>query len=79
MEIIYELFSKRQKRIRGEVPDRYEHETIPEELRKQVIHIWNDVWGQVEYDSWGPSGLAYEVYMFINSKLSRGIWNGYTW
>lgn len=36
---IYELFSKRQKRLRGEVPDVYQYETIPPELRVQVVHI----------------------------------------
>ena len=40
---IYELFSKRQKRMRGEVPDVYQYETIPPELRVQIVHIWNDV------------------------------------
>ena len=34
---INELFSKRQKRIRGEVPDVYKYKTIPEELRIQVV------------------------------------------
>ena len=67
----YELFSKRQKRIRGEVPDVYQCETIPTELRIQIIHIWSDVWGQVEYDYWGNSNNAYEVYRFIHKTLCR--------
>lgn len=71
MKIIYELFSKRQKRIRGDVPDVYQCETITTELRIQIIHIWNDVWGQVEYDNWGHSNNAYEVYRFIHNKLCR--------
>ena len=44
---IYNLFSKRQKRLRGDVPDVYQYETIPHELRVQVVHIWNDVWGGI--------------------------------
>ena len=67
----YELFSKRQKRIRGEVPDVYQCETIPTKLRIQIIHIWSDVWGQVEYDYWGNSNNAYEVYRFIHKTLCR--------
>jgi len=40
----YEIYSKRQKRLRGEVPDVYEYEPIPDPLRNQVIYIWNDIW-----------------------------------
>ena len=68
----YKLFSKRQKRNRGEVPNSYQYEIIPNELRVQIVHIWIDVWGKIEYDMWEePSGLAYEVYMFIHKKLCR--------
>lgn len=41
----YEIFSKRQKRLRGEVPDVYDYDSIPSELRVQVIHIWGDTLG----------------------------------
>ena len=40
----FEIFSKRQKRLRGEVPDVYQYETIPSGLRVQIIHIWRDIW-----------------------------------
>lgn len=40
---IYELFSKRQKRLRGEVPDVYQYDDIPQELRVQIVHIWRAV------------------------------------
>lgn len=36
----YELFSKRQKRFRGEVPDVYQYEVIPQGLRVEVVYIW---------------------------------------
>ena len=48
MKKIYEIFSKRQKRLRGEVPDVYQYETIPHELRVQVIYIWKDLGGDNE-------------------------------
>ncbi|MDF2626494.1 MAG: hypothetical protein K0R39_325 [Symbiobacteriaceae bacterium] len=35
-----DLFSKRQKRLRGDVPDVYTYTELPEPLRVQVIHIW---------------------------------------
>ena len=44
---VVDLYSKRQKRSRGEVPDVYQYETIPRELRVQVIHILDNVIGQL--------------------------------
>ena len=41
----FKLFSERQKELRGEVPDIYQYETIPNKLRVQVIHIWRDAFG----------------------------------
>ncbi len=40
---IFDIFSKRQKRIQGEIPDAYQYETIPHELRVQIVHIWRDL------------------------------------
>ena len=59
---IYDIFSKRQKRIRGEFPDVYQYGTIREALRYQVIHIWEDIFR-------GPSRVS--VYGLINDRLSR--------
>ncbi|GMA16120.1 hypothetical protein E5F05_08785 [Deinococcus metallilatus] len=42
---IVDLFSKRQKRLRGEVPDVYEYERIPQELRVQVVHVFQEALG----------------------------------
>ena len=42
---IINLFSKRQKRLRGEVPDVYVYNDLPEPLRVQIVHIWMDVLG----------------------------------
>ena len=68
----YELFSKRQKRLRGEVPDVYQYETIPQELRVQVVHIWRDVLGEIERGSFGDLwGAAYEAYQDIHDALCR--------
>ena len=46
---VVDIYSKRQKRCRGEVPDVYEYEAIPQELRVQIIHILNDVFQIVDY------------------------------
>ena len=71
---IHELFSKRQKRLRGEVSDVYQYEVIPQELRVQVVHIWWDVWGKETISfSHGhrPYFNAYRVYKNIHDVLCR--------
>ncbi len=70
--MIFDLFSKRQKRTRGEVPDIYQYDIIPSELRVQIVHIWTDVFGQIEYGSFGhPEGSVYEAYRYIHYVLCR--------
>jgi len=65
---IIELYSKRQKRLRGEVPEIYIYDSIPQALRVQIVHIIRDVigvdkaYGGRETDS---------VYEFINNTLCR--------
>jgi len=43
---IIDLFSKRQKRLRGDVPDVYTYDSLPEALRVQIVHIWTDTIGK---------------------------------
>ncbi|MNR81848.1 hypothetical protein D3C72_125950 [compost metagenome] len=42
---VIELFSKRQKKLRGEVPDVYQYNEIPNKLRVQIIQIIRDSFG----------------------------------
>lgn len=42
---VYDLFSKRQKRLRGEFPDVYQYDNIPRPLRVQIAHIMRDAMG----------------------------------
>ena len=42
---VYDLFSKRQKRLRGDVPDVYVYDDIPVSLRVQIVHIWSEAIG----------------------------------
>ena len=69
----YELFSKRQQRIQGEIPDTYQYETIPDELRVQVLYIWGKVWGKADYnDYFGTlqlSELARDAFNSIEMTL----------
>ena len=45
---IVDIFSKRQRALRGETPDVYSYDRIPTPLRVQVIHIMHDVLGRTE-------------------------------
>lgn len=42
---VYDLFSRRQKNLRGEVPEVYVYDNIPDHLRVQIVHIWSNAIG----------------------------------
>ena len=42
---ILDIFSKRQKRLRGEMPDVYQYDTLPDGLRTQVVWILKRAFG----------------------------------
>ena len=49
-----QLYSKRQKQLRGEVNDVYSYENIPNKLLVQIIHIWDRTLGnQGNYEQYG--------------------------
>ena len=66
---VFDIFSKRQKKLRGEVPDVYTYDSIPVPLRVQIIHIWNDTLGSQQdcADSLGPR----RTYRLIVETLCR--------
>lgn len=43
---IFDLFHKRQERLRGEYPDVYQYEELPDKLKVQVVHIWRETIGE---------------------------------
>jgi hypothetical protein len=43
---VFDIFSKRQKSLRGEVPDVYTYGEIPQPLRVQIIQIWQAMIGE---------------------------------
>ncbi len=66
---IFDLFSKRQKRLRGEVPDIFTYDTIPDALRVQIVHIWQDCIGnQTLYYEYKE---VYKWYKVIVEALCR--------
>ncbi|QXI41846.1 hypothetical protein HU734_016375 [Pseudomonas wayambapalatensis] len=64
---VLDLFSKRQKRARGEVPDVYVYDGLPQPLRVQIVHIISDAFGT---DRYGTSN-AEEAYGFVKNTLCR--------
>lgn len=65
---IFDLFSKRQKKLRGDVPDVYVYDALPETLRTQIIHIWLDTLGRSNQDY---NGEVEKAYSFIVNTLCR--------
>ena len=63
---IFDLFSKRQRALRGDVPDTYRYDDIPEKLRVQIVYIMYDVLGnvnqydQTEFYAYPPVTRAYD-------------------
>ena len=57
---IIELFSKRQKKLRGDTLDVYTYDNIPQKLRVQIVHIIRDCIGVRKQYSENNSGNAYE-------------------
>ena len=70
---VVDIYSKRQKRLRGEIPDVYQYETISHELRVQIVHIMKDILGQPVHSSTGIyfSDDSAKVYAFIHETLCR--------
>lgn len=65
---VFDLFSKRQKKLRGEVPDIYTYDTIPQNLRVQIVHIIRDCIGKRKdhHDNYADN-----AYRFIYDTLCR--------
>ena len=58
---IVDIFSKRQKRLRGEAPDVYSYDELPSSFRVQVVHIWRDALGGGDNYREGQVERAYKI------------------
>jgi len=67
---IIDLFSKRKAKERGDISDVYTYDVIPQSLRVQIIHIWNETLGN-SHEYWKPNKEVIEMYKFINKALCR--------
>lgn len=70
---IFDLFSKRQKALRGDVPDFYTYDELPNTLRVQIVHIWSDALGSDKnyYDQYNFGPNVKSAYKFIVDTLCR--------
>lgn len=68
---ISDIFSKRQKKKLGNVPDVFQYNDLPKEFRVQVVHILRDAIGLPQNSFEGLSGDAHEVYKTIHDLLCR--------
>ena len=66
---IYDLYSKRQKKLNGDTPDVYVYDNIPPALRAQIHHILNDVIGNPTYVS--SVDKVEQAYESISNVLVR--------
>ncbi len=61
---VIDLFSKRQKRARGEMPDVFVYDDLPQPLRVQIVHIITDAFGKdVSHTH------AIDAYRFVKQTL----------
>lgn len=67
---IFNLFSKRQKALRGEVPDIFIFDDIPQTLRVQIVHIIRDTIG-IDKGMYNTPSQPKEAYKFIHESLCR--------
>ncbi|HWG40968.1 MAG TPA: hypothetical protein VN658_10500 [Candidatus Acidoferrales bacterium] len=69
----FNIFSQREKRLSGQKPDVYEYDTIPPNVRVQIVHILKDVIG----DMGGYFSKAGSVYQRTHDALAReyGVFN----
>lgn len=70
---IFDLFSKRQKALRGDVPDVFTYDDLPNALRVQIVHIWTDALGSDKdyYNDYGCGPNVKAAYKFIVDTLCR--------
>ena len=67
---VLDLFSKRQKKLGGDLPDVYTYDQIPHPLKVQIIYIWRDTIGnESEYND-NYTGVV-SAYEFLVETLCR--------
>jgi len=67
---VFDLYSKRQKKLRGEVPDVYVYDEFPSTLRAQLSYMVKDLLGdQTQYHRFDmPKQVYYQIVMILKKE-----------
>src|SRR6266542_2063349 len=68
---VVDLFSTRQKRLRGEVPEVYSYDSLPAALRVQIVHIWREGFGTLTEEGYGITCPVLDAFREINRMLCK--------
>jgi hypothetical protein len=68
---VLDLFSTRQRRLRGEVPDVYTYDSLPQPLRVQVVHIWQEAFGGIIQEGYGVTCPVLDAFRNIHRMLAK--------
>lgn len=68
---VFNLFSKRQKQLRGDVPDVFTYNELPQPLRVQIVHIIKDAIGKDIAFGYSHSDEVSKVYKFLHDTIAR--------
>jgi hypothetical protein len=68
---IFDIFSKRQARLRGQVPDVYRYDEVPQKLRVQIVHLLGDMLHGGDDANIRLSANVERAYEFISKSLCR--------
>ena len=67
---ITNIFSKRQKALRGEVPDVYSYDSFPGQLKVQIVHIMHNTLGsESQYEGGGSFPYSYPLVRKIYNQV----------
>lgn len=66
--MMYDIYSKRQRRQRGEVPDVFQYDHLPVDLKKQITMLIQETLGNYESSN---SFMAHQVYAFILGTIAK--------
>ena len=68
---VLDLFSTRQRRLRGEIPDVYSYDSLPRPLRVQIVHIWQEAFGSVTQEGYGVTCPVLGAFREIHRMLAK--------
>lgn len=65
----FDLYSKRRKRLKGEIQDIFTYDQIPNKIRIQIVHIIESTIGKIKYGYYGDHATA--IYNKIDKVICK--------